>query len=67
MPRKSSTLVTLIDYIEHHGVAVVAKQLGVGYWTVYSWSRGRTLPRPTTAHLIVRKTPVTWAGIYKPN
>lgn len=54
----------LSDYIKRVGDARAARLFGVKVRTAAAWRRGERMPRKEHAAVIVRKSPVTYAGIY---
>lgn len=54
----------LSDYIKRVGDAKAARIFGVKERTAASWRRGERMPRKEHASVIVKKSPVTYAGIY---
>jgi hypothetical protein len=56
----------LIEYLEKmNDDTKAAKLFGVKPRTVLSWRLGDRTPRPAQAAVIVKKSPVTYEGIYK--
>lgn len=54
----------LPEYIQAVGDAAAAEKFGVKPRTAASWRRRERFPRPEQAEMIVRTSPVTYAGIY---
>ena len=54
----------LSEYIKDQGDEKCAKQFGVPVRTVRSWRLKNRRPRPEQAAIIVKKSPVTYEGIY---
>ena len=57
---------TLPEYIETIGDEAASILFGVEKRTAQSWRLRTRLPRPEQADVIVKKSPVTWEGIYGP-
>lgn len=51
-------------FIEQVGDAKAARLFGVSARTAQSWRLGERIPRKELADVIVRKSPVTYEGIY---
>lgn len=60
-------VVNLVEYIEREGDEAAAALFGVSVRTVASWRLGERTPRRKTAQIIVKRSPVTYAGIYQPS
>jgi DNA-binding transcriptional regulator YiaG len=54
----------LIDFLQKVGDEKAARLFGVAPRTVRSWRVGARSPRKRTAAVIVKRSPVTYAGIY---
>jgi hypothetical protein len=54
----------LKTYIEEVGDEQAARLFRVKKRTAQSWRLGARTPRPAQAKVIVKKSPVTFAGIY---
>lgn len=54
----------LKDFISSVGDAKAARLFGVEERTAASWRRGERTPRPKHVERIVKKSPVTYEGIY---
>lgn len=54
----------LIAYIKEVGDLAAAKRFGVTKRTAQSWRLRERTPRPEQAAVIVKKSPVTYEGIY---
>jgi len=54
----------LISYLTQKGDAEAAKLFGVSKRTIQSWRLKERRPRPEQAQVIVKKSPVTFEGIY---
>lgn len=56
----------LTDYIGSIGTRKFAERHELSFRTAEAYRQGRRKPRPELAEAIIRTSPVTWEGIYRP-
>jgi hypothetical protein len=55
---------TLSDYVRQVGPDEFARKFGVSVRAAISYMYGDRCPKPQLANRIVKKTPVSWEGVY---
>jgi hypothetical protein len=57
-------ILTLPKFIEQMTDRKFAEMFGISQRAACAYRLGKRIPRPALAAKIVKRTPVTWAGIY---